>query len=149
MTKLNKKSQHILAIEDTQGQRIITLNNDMYSLGRSSSNSIVIYDRQVSRYHATLLRQKHVNSQKYSFWIVDGDLQGRKSTNGVLVNGKYCSYHKLEVGDSICFGDRSTARYYQFSGKTVELIKSGRKMGKPIISKVSMQKEDAKKTLIS
>ncbi|MDJ0713493.1 MAG: FHA domain-containing protein [Prochloraceae cyanobacterium] len=147
MSNLNQEFEYILAIEDTKGQRIIPLNKDMYSLGRASNNSIIVYDRQVSRYHATLLRQKQ-RSNEYLFWIVDGNLKGRKSTNGIFINGEYRTHHKLKIGDLISFGDRTKARYYQFSGKTVELFKSVQNMGQSLMSKVLIQEENYKETKI-
>ena len=50
--------RHILVIEDRKGRRIISLEDNNYTLGRDSNNPIVIYDYQVSRTHATLEKKR-------------------------------------------------------------------------------------------
>ena len=49
---------HILVINDSKGRRIISLENSNYTLGRDSQSDIVIYDYQVSRLHATLIKKE-------------------------------------------------------------------------------------------
>lgn len=144
----DKQFEHILAIEDKKGQRIITLKGDSYTLGRSSKNSIVIFDRQVSRCHATIVKQKKQGNDEYVFWIYDGDLKGKKSTNGLVINKRRKASHQLKVGDLILLGDNTKLKYYQFSTKTVQLLQSARKLGTSIISTILIEKHSAKKTVV-
>ena len=144
----DKQFEHILAIEDTKGQRIITLNQKMYSLGRGAKNSIVIFDRQVSRTHATIIQKDRPGSKDCTFWIYDGDLQGKRSTNGLIINKKRQLSHQLKVGDLIFLGDNSKLKYYQFSTKTVQLLRSAKKLGNSIISTILIEKQDAKQTVV-
>jgi diguanylate cyclase (GGDEF)-like protein/PAS domain S-box-containing protein len=71
----------------------------------------VIYDRQVSRHHATLLRVTDYQNQQDFYRVIDGNLQGKRSTNGILVNGKYSLSHELRGGDTIRFGSKAKATY--------------------------------------
>ena len=109
------QSEQILLIEDLRGKRIFSFKKPWYSLGRAAQNSIVIRDRQVSRYHATLLLKKSLDFSGYDYWIIDGDLQGNKSTNGLFIEGTYRLVHQLKNRDLIFLGDRNKLRYYQFS----------------------------------
>lgn len=99
-------------IEDTEGQHAVCLEAATYSVGRDSSNSIVLHSRLVSRQHAILLRVTTPEAATYSFRIVDGDLQGQRSTNGLIINGHRCFSHDLKHGDVIVFGGDVKARYY-------------------------------------
>ena len=38
--------RHVLVIEDRKGRRIISLEEDSYTIGRDSQNQIVLYDYQ-------------------------------------------------------------------------------------------------------
>ena len=115
MMTLNKdlSPQATLIIEDLKYKRTIPLKEKVYSIGRHSNNSIVISSHQISRRHATLVCRSSEDSQ--TFWIVDGDLQGNKSKNGILVNEQKCSEHKLQHGDVIKFGFAVEARYLDMS----------------------------------
>ena len=46
------------------------------------------------------------------FRVIDGDLQGKRSTNGLLVNGRKLFSHDLKHGDQIMFGSDVKAKYY-------------------------------------
>ncbi|MBE9223277.1 EAL domain-containing protein [Cyanobacterium stanieri LEGE 03274] len=102
--------RHILVIEDRKGRRILSLEENNYTLGRDSNNPIVIYDYQVSRTHATLVKKEDTQGSTYR--IVDGDLQGKRSTNGILVNGHATLSHELKHGDTIRFANEAKANYY-------------------------------------
>ncbi len=105
--------RHIFVIEDQKARRIVTLEEPTYSIGRESSNDIVIYDRVVSRYHATLIRIKpSPKNESYSYRILDGDLESKRSTNGLIINGQRIESHDLKHGDVIVFGSQSKASYY-------------------------------------
>jgi diguanylate cyclase (GGDEF)-like protein len=108
--------RHVLVIEDQKARRIISLEEQTYSMGRESTNEIVIYDRVVSRQHATLLKiKKTPNGERYCYRIIDGDLEGNRSTNGLIINGNSYETHDLKHGDSIFFGGRAKANYYILS----------------------------------
>ena len=103
---------HLLVIEDKQGKRIIGLEATTYSVGRDSTNSIVLYSHLVSRQHAILLRVTTPETTTYLFRMIDGNLQGKRSTNGLIINGLRCFSHDLKHGDVIVFGGDVRARYY-------------------------------------
>ncbi len=69
----------------------------------------------VSRQHAILLRVTAPEIAAYSFRIIDGDLQGKRSTNGLLINGQRCFSHDLKHTDVIVFGGDVQASYYTVS----------------------------------
>jgi diguanylate cyclase (GGDEF)-like protein len=108
--------RHVLVIEDQKARRIISLEDQTYSIGRESTNEIVIYDRVVSRQHATLLKiKKTPNGDRYCYRMIDGDLDGNRSTNGLVINGNTYETHDLKHGDLIFFGGRAKAHYYILS----------------------------------
>ncbi len=99
--------QHpVLVIEDDSGQREVTLEEDRYTIGRDPRNDIHLRSQFVSRYHAVLIQ---VEVGKYK--IVDGDLQGKPSTNGILINGQRQHAHDLQTSDLIIFGPQARATY--------------------------------------
>ncbi|MFE4106324.1 EAL domain-containing protein [Almyronema epifaneia] len=110
----DKQSLHFLILEEQQDQRVVYLEKCVYSIGRSSKNSIVFSAKSISRYHAHLYRVKQNQDNTYIFRIVDGDLQGKRSTNGLTVNGQPCFSKTLEHGDVIQLSQKTCIRYYQF-----------------------------------
>jgi GAF domain-containing protein len=102
---------HFLEIHNHQGCRQIPLEGATYSIGRTASNSIVINSPEISRQHAILLRMAVPDSDHHFFRIVDGNLKGQQSTNGLFVNGIKRSSHILRHGDEIEFGGRTKAIY--------------------------------------
>jgi diguanylate cyclase (GGDEF)-like protein len=108
--------RHILVIEDRKARRIVALEQPTYSIGRESSSDLVIYDRVVSRHHATLLRiKKSPRHDSYFYRIIDGDLEGNKSTNGIIINGSRSESHNLKHGDVITLGNQAKLSYYILS----------------------------------
>ena len=107
----SEKVRHILVIEDPSFERNIDLDGATYSIGRHSSNDIVLSCQKTSRNHATLLRRTDVKTNKYAYWVLDGDLQGNRSRNGIYINGKKCLVHELKHGDVIKFSGDAQARY--------------------------------------
>ncbi len=103
---------HILVIEDTKFRQTISLEKKVYSIGRHKNNIIMICDDKASRFHATLMRRYREDNQNYSYWIVDGDMQGNKSLNGIYVNGEKCLVKELKNGDLINFGCQVNATYH-------------------------------------
>ncbi|BAY62111.1 diguanylate cyclase/phosphodiesterase with FHA and GAF sensor [Calothrix brevissima NIES-22] len=111
-----EKIRHLLVLKDVQGQQTIPLQEATYSLGRDSRNAIVLRSRSVSRQHAILLRVTIPETDQYGFRIIDGDFKGKKSTNGIYVNGNKCYSHNLQHGDVIAFGNNQvSAKYYAIS----------------------------------
>lgn len=108
--------QHILVLEDSANRRIIPLKKAKYSLGRHLTNNIILNSRKASRKHATLIKKKDTKTQQYAYWILDGDLEGNKSQNGIFVNGEKCLIHELKDGDLINFGCNINASYHQLVG---------------------------------
>jgi len=104
--------EHILVVEDNKGKRTIILKAATYSLGRGESNSIVLESPWISRHHATLLRLTKPSDSNHFFRLIDGDWQGKRSTNGIKVNGAKCLSHDLHHKDEIFFGKEVRARYY-------------------------------------
>jgi diguanylate cyclase (GGDEF)-like protein len=104
-------TRYILIIEDPQGRRTISLEEMKYSLGRKSDSQIVLYSKHASRYHATLIK-KSIDRQSFSYWILDGDLEGNKSHNGIYINGSKCLIHELKDGDLINFGCDINASFH-------------------------------------
>ena len=107
----DRQKRHILVIEDPTFKRTLILDNPTYSVGRHSSNDIVFSSAKTSRHHATFLRRTDVKNNSYSYWILDGDLQGNRSRNGIFVNEKKCLVHELKNGDIIKFSNDVQARY--------------------------------------
>ncbi|MEA5553376.1 EAL domain-containing protein [Anabaena cylindrica UHCC 0172] len=119
-----EKIRHLLVVSDPEGQRTIPLLETTYSLGRDIRNAIVLRSRSVSRQHAILLRVTIPNTDKYGFRIIDGNFNGKRSTNGLIINGiKYFS-HNLQHGDTIAFGNpQAQAQYYAISNLSEEEFK--------------------------
>ncbi|MBL1209872.1 diguanylate cyclase domain-containing protein, partial [Geminocystis sp. GBBB08] len=106
----NNSIRHILALESGSWKKTFFLDKNNYSIGRNSTNSLVIHHRVISRNHASLVKVNYTNIEEdenncYSiFWIIDGDLKGNKSTNGIYINGTQSSCHQLQPGDIILLG---------------------------------------------
>jgi diguanylate cyclase (GGDEF)-like protein len=102
---------NILVLEDQQSRKVISLEKDRYTLGRDQSNSIVVSNIKVSRVHATFLRFKNDQGQD-CYRIIDGTLEGQRSTNGLYINGKRTHFRELKHGDHILFGEGTVGSYY-------------------------------------
>jgi pSer/pThr/pTyr-binding forkhead associated (FHA) protein len=88
-------------LDDPRLTRIMpyTLTEPRYTIGRTIDNDIVLRGHGVSRVHATLER-----TDDGQYQIIDGSLDGTKSKNGVLVNGRKYSKKVLQQGDEIVLG---------------------------------------------
>lgn len=75
------------------GQRAVSLDRDVTSIGRKSDNHIILKDQHVSRYHAQI---RHI---KGSYIVMD-----LESTVGTSVNGKKVKQVFLKEGDVISVG---------------------------------------------
>ncbi|BAC09383.1 two-component sensor histidine kinase [Thermosynechococcus vestitus BP-1] len=110
--------RHLLVLEDSEGRRPILLEAATYSIGRDPTNSIVLHSKMVSRQHAILFRVTSPETNSYLFRLIDGDLQGKRSTNGTVVNGQRIVAHDLRTGDMIVFGGDVRARYLALTNMT-------------------------------
>lgn len=119
--------RHLIAIEDNQGKRTISLEANIYSIGRSATNSIVLHSHLVSRQHAVLVR---VTKHPHLFRLIDGNLQGVRSTNGLKINGKHHFERELSHEDEIVFADDVKAWYYTTTNG-LEVISEDRKKKMP------------------
>ncbi len=122
--QLSRSVRHLLAVEDTEGQRLLPLESTSHSIGRDSSNSIVLKSKAVSRQHALLLRVTSSDPSNYGFLIIDGNLQGKRSKNGIKVNGKKCHSHRLKHGDQLLLGNLVKVRYLILPSLTDEAFVS-------------------------
>lgn len=101
---------HLLLIQDLRQEQTVCLNAATYSIGRDSSNAIVIDDPTVSRQHCLLIRVP-VNHHRYIYRIVDGDISGLRSKNGFQVNQRSYSEKILETQDKVQVGAYTTLSY--------------------------------------
>lgn len=102
---------HLLIVEDDNGRRGVVLDGSEYAIGRDPSCDICLDSLFVSRRHATLLRLPNGDGT-FCYRIVDGDLEGRRSSNGFLVNGYRLRTHNLQNEDEVVFGPQVRAIYY-------------------------------------
>jgi diguanylate cyclase (GGDEF)-like protein len=141
--------RHIFVIEDQKARRIIALDEPTYSIGRESSNDIVIYDRVVSRHHASLVRIKpSPQSDNHSYRILDGDLEGNRSTNGLIINGQPAESHDLKHGDVVLFGSESKASYYIIS-TSLEIALFNPVEAEQFEGSMRLSEEDSRSTIIN
>jgi pSer/pThr/pTyr-binding forkhead associated (FHA) protein len=93
---------HTLLITDARGSRKLALDGLKYTIGRDANNNIQLYSRFVSRQHAVLLRVPGEGG-RYLYRIIDGDLAGKPSVNGIIINHhmKVPSSYNLRNGDVI------------------------------------------------
>ncbi len=102
--------KHLLVIEDNKGKRTISLEATTYSIGRNTTNSIVLHSQLVSRQHAILVRA--TEHPPHLFRLIDGNTQGVRSTNGLRVNGQHYFERELSHEDEIVFANDVKAWYY-------------------------------------
>lgn len=112
---VHQAERHVLLINGEGQRRAIALEAAAYSVGRDQTNAIVLDSDTVSRQHAILLRVPVPETNSYRYRLVDGNAEGKASTNGVFVNGQRCSFHSLSNGDVITFGRKLTASYLVLS----------------------------------
>ena len=110
-----QRFRHLFIIDDAEGRRTISLEAATYSIGRDVTNSIVLHSKMVSRQHAILLRVTAPETSNFLFRIIDGDLQGKRSTNGLIVNGRRLFSHDLKHGDVVIFGGDVKTKYFVVS----------------------------------
>ncbi|MEA5535314.1 FHA domain-containing protein [Crocosphaera sp. XPORK-15E] len=101
---------HFLIIEDDKGRQEILLQDATYTMGRSQECNIRLRSQFVSRHHATVYRRVREDGSSY-YRIVDGDIEGKRSVNGLLINGIKESARDLQHGDEVVFGPQVFAIY--------------------------------------
>ncbi len=112
LVKLNKadlaKGRHVLIVESPGSRRAVSLNANVFSIGRHPNNDLVVNDALASRHHATIAWMRYTegrNKSDYSYWIIDGKGKRKRSRNGISINGDKKSLHRLISGDVIKIGD--------------------------------------------
>ncbi|MCM1981393.1 EAL domain-containing protein [Lyngbya confervoides] len=113
-----KRVRHLLLIQYRAQTRYEVLEGASYFVGRDPKSSIVIDDKSVSRQHAILLRITGADPNQYSFVLIDGNLQGKRSKNGTQVNGQSCVSARLQSGDLIFWGPEVRAKYLMLANIT-------------------------------
>lgn len=111
MSSNQTKFKHILVVEELDTQRFFTLESEVYSIGRHSTSNIKLNSPPVSRHHATLIRDD-LGDNEYAYTLIDGDFNGNRSQNGILVNGKKIIRRRLKDGDVILFGGEEIKGVY-------------------------------------
>ncbi len=111
---LEPTQKHLLIIEDDKGNRQLVLDKPVYSIGRDIDCDIRLASLFVSRRHATLVQVSNAEGN-CSYRIVDGDLDGQRSANGLLVNDKRIQSHDLQNEDEVVFGPHVKFTYYCLS----------------------------------
>lgn len=109
---------HMLIIEDDKGRREFPLTGPIYSIGRDPKCDIRLISQFVSRRHATLVQLPNEDGGFY-YRIVDGNLKGKPSANGLLINGRKLQAHNLQNEDEVVFGPQVRAIYYLLSQDAV------------------------------
>jgi tetratricopeptide (TPR) repeat protein len=97
-----------LVIEDEEGFHLVDLSDRAYTLGRDPQNDICLRSQFVSRFHAVVRQQISADGRRV-FQIQDGSIEGKPSTNGVVINGKPVQQAVLNHQDLIVFGPRVQA----------------------------------------
>ncbi len=103
--------RHVLVVNGQRGKQAIALEAAAYSIGRDLTNAIILDFETISRQHAILLRVPVPGTNRYRYRLVDGNADGKPSTNGTFINGKRCVSETLHHGDTILFGRKVKAAY--------------------------------------
>ncbi|MGC1392959.1 MAG: VIT domain-containing protein, partial [Coleofasciculaceae cyanobacterium] len=110
----------LLIIEDDRGRKEFFLTESVYSLGRDPKTDIRLCSQFVSKRHATLVRRYHEDGDgSFYYKIVDGNLKGKRSDNGLLINGQKLESHDLKDEDKIEFCPGVSAEY-RIINRTIE-----------------------------
>lgn len=112
---------HLLVIDEEKERRIVKLTEVAYSIGRDTTNAIVLNNPSISRQHAMLVRVP-LPQQGHRYRIIDGNSQGKPSANGIFINGEPSSTRELETKDLIHFGKGVKATYLTLEMGQIELL---------------------------
>lgn len=118
-----KQINHFLILEEnTPVQKLvktILLEEEQITIGRNEDNTIVLSSPQISRYHAYLKR--HQQGENTYYEIIEGDLNGNPSQNGVYINQVEVSNAILQHGDLIELGTEIKLTYYlDYDGELIQ-----------------------------
>ena len=116
------QQNHLIIIEDDKGRREFTLESPVYSIGRDPKCDIRLISQFVSRRHATLVQLPKEEGDGYYYRIVDGNLKGKTSSNGLIINGRKLPAHNLEDEDKIIFGPGVQATYYMLNRDAISTV---------------------------
>ena len=111
---LGRQDESILVVEDDRGKRDISLDRDQYQIGRDPQSDICLHSQFASRHHA-ILTKIFKDDGSYGYQITDGDLDGKASTNGLLINGQKYRTWEMKPEDVIVFGPKVRATYRRSS----------------------------------
>ena len=131
LVELNKadlaQGRHVLIVESPESRRAVSLNVKVFSIGRHPNNDLVINDPLASRHHATVAWMRYTDGgdkSDYSYWIIDGKGKRKRSRNGIFINGKRKSLHRLTSGDIIVIGGdiKISYNYMPYSTDTSQFL---------------------------
>jgi hypothetical protein len=101
--KLAAPEQHTVLLTDGTVEQMVILTKDLYLIGRDVACDMRLHSGFVSRCHAHLRFRLHHDGHAY-YEIIDGDIQGKPSKNGLLLDGNIpIKKHNLRHGDIITF----------------------------------------------
>jgi hypothetical protein len=143
-THVENQERHVLIINNGR-RRAYSLEAAAYSIGRDPSNAIVLDFETISRQHAMLLRVPLSNG-KYQYRLIDGNLEGKASANGIYVNEDRCKSHNLQNGDTLTLGRHIGATYMTLSMGEAEFVNYLESVSYQSIKSDLM---DAKATMVS
>ncbi|NET30591.1 MAG: FHA domain-containing protein [Cyanothece sp. SIO1E1] len=118
---LEPHQNHLLIIEDNKGRREYVLDSPVYSIGRDPKCDIRLVSQFVSRRHATLVQLPNEDGTYY-YRVVDGNLKGKPSANGLLINGRKLQAYDLQDGDEVVFGPKVRAIYYLLKRDAISTV---------------------------
>lgn len=123
-----QRGRHILILESLESRRAVTLNVNVFSIGRHPNNSLVLNDILVSRHHATVAWMEYSENeqtQDRGYWIIDGKGKKQRSRNGISINGKHKFLHRLVSDDVINIGTdiKMTYTYIPDNTETRDFLK--------------------------
>jgi pSer/pThr/pTyr-binding forkhead associated (FHA) protein len=156
LVKLNKadlaKGRHVLIVESPESRRAVALNVNVFSIGRHPHNDLVISDQLASRHHATVAWMRYsegTDKVDYSYWIIDGKGKRQRSRNGIYINDKKKSLHRLTSGDIVWIGDniKISYNYITYSTDSSQFLNYCSEAKTPLQSSVQTSKSD-KETMV-
>lgn len=103
-----RQRQPLVVIEDDWGSREIVLEQECYTIGRDPKSDICLHSQFASRQHAVLTRLNKSDGT-YTYRIQDGNIDGKPSTNGIIINGHKQQSCDLQAEDMIVFGPQVRA----------------------------------------
>ncbi|WP_342596662.1 EAL domain-containing protein [Cyanobacterium aponinum UTEX 3222] len=108
-------NHYLILEESTSIQKLIKtflLEENILTIGRSDKNNIQLSSLEVSRFHAHLKKFSHPETHEIYYEVIDGSVEGKKSNNGLNINGKKVSRAKLKHGDIINIGSEVIFNYF-------------------------------------